>query len=101
MGQSLSGLVQTPVLELRKELDGMSCSTQTREGFVGCLQAQVSLDLRLADGMSLKTHLQVIDAESTYDILLGMDFMQKNCFNSEFHRTQEGHVIVHWLLLRN
>ena len=73
MGQSLSGLVQTPVLELREELDGLSCSTQTREGFVGFLQAQVSLDLRLADGMSLKTHLEVIDAESTYDILLGMD----------------------------
>ena len=49
--------------------------------------------------MSLKTHLEVMDAESTYDILVGMDFMQEHCFNSEFHRTQEGHVIVHWLLL--
>ena len=99
MGQSLSGLVQTPVLELREELDGMSCSTQTREEFVGCLQAQVSLDLRLADGMSLKSHLEVIAAESTYDILVGMDFMQEHCFNSEFDCTQEGHVILHWLLL--
>ena len=51
----------------------MSFSTQTPEGFVGCLKAQVSLDLRLADGMSLKSHLEVIAAESTYDILLGMD----------------------------
>ena len=50
----------------------MSFSTQTPEGFVGCLKAQVSLDLRLADGMSFKTHQQVIDAESTYDILLGL-----------------------------
>ena len=75
LGQSLSGLVQTPVLELREEFYGLSCSTQNPERFVGFLQAQVSLDLTLADGMSLKTHLQVIDAESTYDILLGMDFM--------------------------
>ena len=77
----------------------LSVSTQTPEGFVGCLQAQVSLDLRLADGMSLKSHLEVIDAESTYDILVGMDFMQEHCFNSEFDRTHKGHVILHWLLL--
>jgi hypothetical protein len=51
---------------------------------------EVSLDLRLADGMSYKTHLQVIDAETTYDILLGMDFMEENCVNSGFYRTQEG-----------
>jgi hypothetical protein len=50
----------------------------------------VSLDLRLADGVSFKTHLQVIDAETTNDILLGMDFMEENCVNSGFYRTQEG-----------
>ena len=38
-------------------------------------KGEVSLDLRLPDGMSFKTHLQVIDAETTYDILLGMDFI--------------------------
>ena len=37
------------------------------------LYKRVSLDLRLGDGMSFKTHLQVIDAETTYDILLGME----------------------------
>jgi hypothetical protein len=40
-------------------------------GLVCYTKGEVSLDLRLADGMSFKTHLQVIDAETTYDILLG------------------------------
>ena len=31
-------------------------------------KGDISLDLRLANGMSFKTHLQVIDAETTYDI---------------------------------
>jgi hypothetical protein len=53
-------------------------------------KGEASLDLRLADGMSFKSHLQVIDAETTYDILLGMDFMEENCVNSGFYRTQEG-----------
>jgi len=53
-------------------------------------KGEVSLDLRLADGMSFKTHLQVIHAEITYDILLGMDFMKEKCVNSGFYRTQEG-----------
>jgi len=44
-------------------------------------KGEVSLDLRLADGMSIKTYLQVIYAEATYDILLGMDFMEENCVN--------------------
>ena len=44
----------------------------------------------IQNGMSCKTHLQVIDAETTYDILLGMDFMEENCVNSGFYRTQEG-----------
>jgi hypothetical protein len=59
-------------------------------GQVCYTKEEVSLDLRLADGMSFRTHLQVIDAETTYDILLGMDFMEKNCVNSGFYRTQEG-----------
>jgi hypothetical protein len=49
---------------------------------------KVSLDLRVADGMSFKTHLQVIDTEITYDILL-LIFMEENCFNTGFYRTQE------------
>ena len=49
-----------------------------------------SLDLRLADGMSFKTHIQLFDAETTYEILLGMDFMEENCVNSGFYRAQEG-----------
>jgi len=53
-------------------------------------KGEVSLDLRLADGMSFKTQLQVIDADTTYDILLGMDFMEENCVNSGFYRTQQG-----------
>lgn len=40
-------------------------------------KGKISLDLGLADGMSFTTHLEVIDAESTYDILLGMDFMKR------------------------
>ena len=44
-------------------------------GQVCYTQWEVSVDLRLADEMSFKTHLQVIDAETTYDILLGMDFI--------------------------
>ena len=52
-------------------------------------KGEVSLDLRLADGMSFKTHLQVIDSETTYDVLLVMDSMEENCVNSGFYRTQE------------
>jgi hypothetical protein len=40
--------------------------------------------------MSFKTHIQLFDAETTYEILLGMDFMEENCVNSGFCRTQEG-----------
>jgi hypothetical protein len=40
--------------------------------------------------MSYKKHLQVIDTETTYDILLGMDFLKENFVNSGFYRTQEG-----------
>jgi hypothetical protein len=47
---------------------------------------------QVEDGMSFKTHLQVIDAETTHDILLGMDFMEENCVNSGFYRTQKDHV---------
>ena len=54
------------------------------------LERDVSLDLRLGDGMSFKTHLQVIDAEATYDTLVRMDFMENNCVNSEFYSTQKG-----------
>ena len=53
-------------------------------------KGEVSLDLRLADGMSFKTHLQIIVAETTYDIVLGVDFMEENCFDSILYRTQEG-----------
>jgi len=59
-------------------------------GQVCYTKGEVYLDLRLADGMNFKTHLQVIDAETAYDILLGMDFMEENCVNSGFYRTQEG-----------
>jgi hypothetical protein len=34
--------------------------------------------------------LWISGLQSTYDILLGMDFMEKNCVNSGFYRTQEG-----------
>jgi len=40
---------------------------------------------RLEDGMSFKTHLQVLDAETTYDILLGMDFMEEGCVRRKEH----------------
>jgi len=40
--------------------------------------------------MGRETHIQVIDAETTYDILLGIDFMEENCVNSGFYPTQEG-----------
>ena len=40
--------------------------------------------------MSFNTHLQVIDAETTYDFLLGVDFMEENCVDSGFYRTYEG-----------
>ena len=50
-------------------------------GQVYYTKGEVSLDLRLADGMSFKTSLQVIDAETAYDILLGMDFMEENGVN--------------------
>jgi hypothetical protein len=46
-----------------------------RNGQVCYTKGEVSLDLRLA--------------ETTYDILLVMDLMEKNCVNSEFYRTQE------------
>ena len=42
-------------------------------GQVCYTKGEVSLDLRLLHGMTFKTHLQVINAETTYDILLGMD----------------------------
>ena len=77
-------------------------------GHVCYTKGEVSLDLRLADGMNFKTHLQVIDAETTYDILFGMDFMEENCVNSGFYCTQEGPVkelkstgvdlFMHWSL---
>jgi hypothetical protein len=44
-------------------------------GQVYYIKGEVSLDMRLADGMRFKTHLQVFDAETAYDFLLGMDFM--------------------------
>jgi hypothetical protein len=44
-------------------------------GKVCYTKGEVSLDFSLTDGMSFKTRLQVIDAETTYDILLGMDFI--------------------------
>ena len=43
-------------------------------GQVCFTEGKISLDLRLADGMSSKTHLQVIDAETTYEILLRNGF---------------------------
>jgi hypothetical protein len=52
-------------------------------------EGEVCLDLRLAHGMSFKTHLQVIDAETTYDILLVMDFMQEKYLNSQCYRRQQ------------
>ena len=48
------------------------------------------MNLRLADWMSFNVHLQVIHAETTYDILLEMDFTQQNCDNSGFCRNQDG-----------
>jgi len=39
---------------------------------------KVYMNLRLADVMSLKSHLQVIDPETIYDILLGIDLIEEN-----------------------
>jgi hypothetical protein len=62
--------------------------TSPRDGHVCYTKGKVSLDLRLAYGMSFKTHLQVIHPETTDDIILGMVFMEDN--HSGFNHTQEG-----------
>ena len=72
-----------------------------KNGKVCCTKGKFSVDLKFVDGMNSKRHLQVIDSETSYCILLMMDFIQEISVNSGFYRTQKLMVVDFFMILQS